>query len=70
MFVNGITGQGAFMLAKHQQKSIDITSLSDMKLRFTTPASVCCYCTGETRIGEEFQTGMMKKMEFHPVKEV
>ena len=70
IFVNGITGQGAFMLAKHLKNSIDITSLSDMKLRFTTPASVCSYCTGETRIGEEFQTGMMKKMEFHPVKEV
>ena len=70
MFVNGITGQGSFMLAKHLKNSVDITSLSDMKLRFTTPASVCSYCTGETRIGEEFQTGMMKKMEFHPVKEV
>lgn len=64
MFVNGITGQGAFMLAVKLMNTQDITTLSDMRLRFTTPASVCSYCTGETRIGDEFQNGMMKKMEF------
>lgn len=66
LFVNGITGQGSFMLAKHLQKAPEITTLSDMHLRFTTPASVCSYCTGETRIGEEFQNGKMKKMTFTP----
>ncbi len=65
MFINGITGQGAFMLARSLQQTVDITTLSDMHLRFTTPASVCSYCTGETRIGDEFQNGMMKKMDFH-----
>lgn len=64
IFVNGITGQGAFMLARHLKDAPDITTLSDMRLRFTTPASVCSYCTGETRIGDEFQNGMMKKMKF------
>ncbi|WP_313128736.1 GTP-binding protein [Anaerocolumna sp.] len=64
MFVNGITGQGVFLLAKYIQQTRDITSLKDSKLRFTMPASVCSYCTGETRIGESFQMGMMKKMEF------
>ena len=47
LFVNGITGQGSFMLAKHLQKAPEITTLSDMHLRFTTPASVCSYCTQE-----------------------
>ncbi len=69
LFVNGITGQGAFMLARYLKNTIDITTLSDMHLRFTTPASVCSYCTGETRIGDEFQNGMMKKMEFHPLSD-
>ena len=32
-------------------------------LRFTMPAAACSYCTGETRIGEDYQMGMMKKME-------
>lgn len=68
IFVNGITGQGAFVLAKFLKNAVDIQDLSDMRLRFTTPASVCSYCTGETRIGDEFQNGMMKKMTFPEVK--
>ena len=64
LFINGITGQGSFMLARKLIGTQDITTLSDMRLRFTTPASVCSYCTGETRIGDEFQNGMMKKMSF------
>ncbi|MBW9150739.1 GTP-binding protein [Clostridium estertheticum] len=64
VFVNGITGQGTFLLAKYLKKSRDILSLHDMKLRFTLPAAICSYCTGETKIGEPYQMGMMKKMEF------
>lgn len=64
IFVNGITGQGASLLAKHLQNAREIAGLRDMKLRFTTPAAVCSYCTGEMRIGEEYQMGTMKRMEF------
>ncbi len=64
IFVNGITGQGSFMLAKYLQGVRDIQTLRDMKLRFTTPAAICSYCTGETKIGESYQQGMMRKMEF------
>ncbi|MBI4855931.1 MAG: hypothetical protein L6276_07910 [Acetobacterium sp.] len=64
IFINGITGQGSFMLAKYIRQALDIQTLRDMKLRFTTPAAVCSYCTGETIIGEAYQMGMMKKMEF------
>lgn len=67
LFINGITGQGVFALARHLHKTPDITSVSDMRLRFTTPAAVCSYCTGETRIGDEFQNGQMKKMTFEVV---
>lgn len=62
--VNGITGQGAFLLAKSVERARDMDSLSGMQLRFTTPSSVCAYCTGETRIGMEYQLGMSKPMEF------
>jgi len=62
--VNGITGQGTFLLSKYLQRARDIQTLKNMKLRFTTPAAVCSYCTGETKIGEAYQMGMMKKMEF------
>lgn len=64
IFINGITGQGSFLLAKYIEKTVEINTLRDMKLRFTTPAAVCSYCTGETTIGESYQMGMMKKMEF------
>jgi len=64
VFINGITGQGTFLLAKYLQLTNDIETLSNMKLRFTTPSSVCSYCTGETTIGPAYQMGMMKKMEF------
>lgn len=64
LFVNGITGQGAFMLSKHVANAADITTLRNRRLRFSMPASVCAYCTGETRIGEPYQMGMLKKMEF------
>ncbi|MCT8336501.1 hypothetical protein FKB36_03070 [Methanoculleus sp. Afa-1] len=64
LFVNGITGQGAFMLARHWQDTLDIRTLRDRKLRFTMPAAICSYCTGETLIGEMYQMGMVKRMEF------
>ncbi len=64
LFVNGITGQGAFMLSKQISKAADITTLRNRRLRFSMPASVCAYCTGETRVGESYQMGMLKKMEF------
>jgi len=62
--VNGITGQGATMLEKHVRSAKEIEGLRDVRLRFTTPAAVCSYCTGEMRIGEEYQMGTLRKMEF------
>ena len=62
--LNGITGQGAFLLAKAVEKAREIETLSGMQLRFTTPSSVCAYCTGEKRIGMEYQLGMTRPMVF------
>jgi Ni2+-binding GTPase involved in maturation of urease and hydrogenase len=64
LFVNGITGQGAFLLSKRVLASPDIESLTDRRLRFTTPAAACSYCTGEIKIGSAYQMGMMRKMEY------
>ncbi len=64
IFINGITGQGTFLLAKYFYESPDIETLRDRTLRFTMPAAVCSYCTGEKRIGDFYQMGMVKKMEF------
>lgn len=62
--VNGITGQGSFMLAKYLRTAPDVATLQDRKLRFPMPAAVCSYCTGETRIGEAYQLGTLRKMDF------
>ncbi|MDO5843813.1 MAG: GTP-binding protein [Methanocorpusculum sp.] len=64
LFVNGITGQGSFLLAKYFREAMDIETLKDRKLRFTMPAAICSYCTGETCIGDNYQMGMLRKMEF------
>jgi len=36
IFVNGITGQGTFMLVKYLQQALEVRTLRDMKLRFTS----------------------------------
>jgi len=65
MAVNGLTGQGAFelgsLLTEHAET---IETLVGMKLRFSMPAALCSYCLGETRIGDDYQLGNVKKMEW------
>lgn len=63
MHVNGLTGQGAYELStllledKHE-----IDTVKGMKLRFPMPSALCSYCLGETRIGEQYQMGNVRKM--------
>ena len=52
------------MLKKYLNKITDLDTLEGKKLRFTSPAAVCSYCTDEMKIGEKYQLGMTKKMEF------
>jgi Ni2+-binding GTPase involved in maturation of urease and hydrogenase len=62
MNINGITGQGAFELTSLFEAASDIETLKGMKLRFSMPSALCSYCLGETRIGDEYQTGNVRKM--------
>lgn len=64
MSVNGITGQGAYDLSKRLKGALKIDNLELKRLRFTMPAALCSYCLGETKIGEDYQTGNIKKMDF------
>ncbi|MDR7855135.1 GTP-binding protein [Tissierella sp.] len=64
MHINGLTGQGAYELSTllvDEDQSID--SVQGMELRFPMPAAMCSYCLGETRIGEAYQMGNVRKME-------
>ena len=64
MHVNGLTGQGAFELSTLLlRKERDIKSVQGMELRFPMPSALCSYCLGETRIGDNFQLGNIRKMK-------
>lgn len=64
MHVNGLTGQGAYELGTLlYDEAQQVDSVQGMQLRFPMPAALCSYCLGETRIGEAFQMGNVKKMD-------
>ncbi|MFV0342145.1 MAG: GTP-binding protein [Anaerocolumna sp.] len=63
MHVNGLTGQGAYELSSLlYDKTQSISTVQGMQLRFPMPAALCSYCLGETKIGEEYQMGNIKKI--------
>lgn len=64
LFVNGITGQGAFDLGLRFREALATTSLEGNRIRFSMPSAICPYCVGETRIGKDHQHGNVKKMAF------
>ncbi len=68
LFINGITGQGAYDLSVSFRNAAPVDSLDGKRLRFSMPAALCSYCLGETKIGEDYQTGNVKKMDFGEVK--
>ncbi len=64
IFVNGLTGQGAFELSTLvYDKNLDIETVNGKELKFPMPSALCSYCLGETRIGEEYQMGNTRKMK-------
>lgn len=63
MHVNGITGQGAFELTTLFREAQETRSLEGGTLRFSMPAALCSYCLGETKIGDEYQLGNIKKIK-------
>ncbi len=62
--VNGLTGQGAFELSTLlYDKEKEIDTVKGKELRFPMPSALCSYCLGETRIGEQFQMGNVRKIK-------
>ena len=64
MHINGLTGQGAYELSTllYDEEEV-VDTVVGMELRFPMPAAMCSYCLGETRIGEAFQMGNVRKMD-------
>lgn len=67
-FVNGITGQGVYQLARMVEETNDTVSVENNHLRFSMPAALCSYCLGETAIGGDYQVGNLKKIDFEKNK--
>ena len=64
--VNGLTGQGCFELSTLLTEDVeDVISLKGKQLRFSMPAALCSYCLGETRIGESYQMGNVRKIDLN-----
>ncbi len=63
LFINGITGQGADKLAQLVVNPEQNKDKEQMKLRFSMPTALCSYCLGETRVGEDFQIGLNRKIK-------
>lgn len=64
MSVNGLTGQGAFELSTLiYDENSNIETVKGSQLKYPMPAALCSYCLGETRIGEEYQMGNVRKMK-------
>lgn len=62
LHVNGITGQGSFELAALFREGPEVATVKGRTLRFSMPAALCSYCLGETRVGEAYQKGNVRKM--------
>jgi Ni2+-binding GTPase involved in maturation of urease and hydrogenase len=63
LFINGITGQGTDKLARIIEQAKGVKNAKTLKLRFSMPAALCSYCLGETRVGEDFQVGLNRKIK-------
>lgn len=64
MHINGLTGQGAFELSTLlYRKDENIETVQGKQLRFPMPSALCSYCLGETRIGEDYQMGNVRKIK-------
>ena len=64
MHINGLTGQGAYELSTLlYEKKLEIETVKGEQLRFPMPSALCSYCLGETRIGEKYQMGNVRKMD-------
>ena len=63
MHMNGLNGVGSLHLKKISDAWTDCDHvLTGQRLRYSMPASICSYCTGETRIGKQYQSGNVQKI--------
>lgn len=52
IFINGLSGQGAYRFADYITSTEPVEEISGKFLRFTMPAAVCTFCSGQMKIGK------------------
>ncbi|OOB79466.1 MAG: cobalamin biosynthesis protein P47K [Epulopiscium sp. Nuni2H_MBin003] len=62
-YLDGLVGYGSELIANHIL-SYDADNISEHLLRHTMPSGICSYCIGECRIADEFELGVVDKMDF------
>ncbi|MSS64144.1 GTP-binding protein [Velocimicrobium porci] len=67
--VDGLTGYGIEPLISWLLLQPNIKSFENDCLRHTMPSGVCSYCVGETRVGSDYQQGMVAKIQFKEERE-
>lgn len=67
--VNGLSGQGAFELARLiRDEAPEQETITGSRLRYPMPSAVCSYCLGEQRIGAAHQIGNMSQLDLTGVR--
>ena len=62
-FIDGLVGFGVELIANYINNAT-LPDNDEHLLRHTMPSGVCSYCIGECRIGDEFQQGIVSKINF------
>ena len=66
--VNGLSGQGAFELARLiRDEGTERETVTGSRLRYPMPSAVCSYCLGEQRIGAAHQIGNVSQLDLSGV---
>lgn len=61
--INGLNGQGSYEFSTLLEPLGEEVVLKGSRLRYPMPSALCSYCLGETRIGESYQMGNVRKMK-------
>lgn len=61
--INGLNGQGSYEFSTLLEPQGEEVALQGSRLRYPMPSALCSYCLGETRIGESYQMGNVRKMK-------
>ena len=61
---NGLTGGGCEAIARIIADTEPLDTINGDVLRHSMPTAICSYCVGEKRIGNEYQQGIIEKMDF------